>query len=234
MLVGFNTRGKGFMLRGQAVILFFAAIMLVAVGISGAGPRRPNTQLVAQVVTPTPDGYIPWWSGYTPSPLPGAYAGVGDAFAAGNVWDTGSLGFNHPSGLPMLQTGQCNFVCFGKPGQTTHHIVAFGSDFTPSPGPLNTPAFTHFGAASNCNQGAEPTCPGHINNQVFGITLAPSPRPTDSGFYIAVDGQGDVGIAGNAAAGAAFIAGAGNGAVGSAPYPSPRSGSLVSHTGSGQ
>lgn len=220
------------MLRGQAVVLFLAAIMVVVVGVSGAGSRRPNEQLVAQVATPTPNGSIPWWSGYTPSPIPGAYAGIENAFAAGNVWDTGSLGFGHPSGLPMLQTGKCNFVCFGAPGLQTHHVVAFGSDFTPAPGPLNTPAFTHFGAASNCNLG-QPTCPGHIKNQVFGLTLAPSPRPTNSGFYIAVNGQGDVGIAGNAAAGAAFIAGAGNGATGSLPYPPPNAGSLVSHTGTG-
>src|ERR1700729_1235114 len=214
------------MLRGQATALFLAAIVVVAADANGAGLRRVSPDVLAQVATPTP---IPWFAA-VPTPIPGAYAGIEDAFAAGNVWDTGSLGFFHRPGLEMLQTGLCNFVCFDEPGHQSHHIVAFGSDFTPTPGPGTTPAFTHFGAASNC----APTCPGYVNNQAFGLTLAPTPRPTNSGFYVAVDYEGDLGAASNVGAGAAVIAGAGDGIAGSRPYPLPSSGSLVSRTGSGE
>lgn len=232
------------MLRGQAAALFLIAIVVIALN-PATSPRkvafaanlkgaRLDTNLVAQATS----GLIDWFYSPSPgtpwpSPIASANAGIQGAFAAGNVYDSGFLGFGHPSGLQMLLTGKCNFVCFGAPGHESHHIAAFGSDFTPAPG--NLTAFVHFGAADDCESADHSdTCPGHIANQIFGLTLAPTPRPTSSGFYVAVDGQGDMGAAGNVVAGAAVLAGAGNGVAGSTPYPSPSSGSLVSRTGSGE
>jgi hypothetical protein len=227
------------MLRGQATALFLTAIVVTAFSpgtaahkvafaadLKGAGRTGSHTELVAQGATPTPNGYIPYWNGYTPNPVPGANAGIEDAFAAGNVYDSGALGLpgGHPSGLGMLQTGLCNFVCFAGPSDKSHHIVAFGSDSGP-----DVTAFSHFGAANNC----DPTCAGQIKNEAFGITLAPTPRPTNDGHYFEVDYQGDLGVASKVDAGAAVIAGTGDGVAGSTPYPSPSSGSLVSHTGPG-
>lgn len=226
------------MLRAQATALFLAAIVVTAFS-PGTTPQKvafaadlnraartpPNTALVAQAMA----SYIPWFYHPTqtwPTPIPSANAGIEGAFAAGNFYNTaGGFGFDNRSGLKMLQTGLCNFVCFSEPGQQSHHLVAFGSDAS-----SDATAFSHFGAAKNC----DPTCPGNVNNAAFGITLAPTPRPTSSGHYFAVNYLGDLGVASKIDAGAAVIAGAGDGVAGSTPYPSPSSGSLVSHTGSAQ
>ena len=129
------------MLRGQATALFLAAIVVmafspgttaqkvaVAAGLKRAAQTPPNTALVAQAMP----SYIPWFYQPTqiwPTPIPSANAGIEGAFAAGNVYNTaGGFGFDKRSGLKMLQTGLCNFVCFAGPGDKSHHIVAFGSD----------------------------------------------------------------------------------------------------------
>lgn len=229
----------------RATLFFLVAIVVIALTPATASRQVAfaadlnRVQLNANLVAQATSGFITWFYSPSPgtpwpSPIASANAGIQGAFAAGNVYDSGFGGFGPPPGLSMLLTGKCNFVCFGAPGSESHHVAAFGNDFTEGGDYVNP--FTHFGAADDCQKGDhEHMCPGHIGNQALGFTLAPSPRPSYSdGFYLAVDYQGNLGVAHNVVAGAAVIAGAGNGAVDSAPYPSPRSGSLVSRTGSGQ
>ncbi|HVN69791.1 MAG TPA: hypothetical protein VMU38_09105, partial [Candidatus Binatia bacterium] len=153
----------------------------------------------------------------TPSPYPSAWAAINGAFAAGNIYDTGTLGFGHNPGLGTLETGLCNYLCFGEPGQQSHHFLAFGSDDTAY-------SFTHQGAADNHTVAS-------IKNQIYAVSVSVSSSPEDEMHFVAVDGNGNVGVDNNVIAGATVVAGQAN----TNPYPSPTpgGGSLISHTGAG-
>jgi len=214
------------MLRGQATVLFLVSIVVVAADAHGAGPMRLSTDVVAQVATPTPGGYIPWFT-TTPTPIPNAYAGIENAFAAGIIYNTGSGGTGSQSGISIAQTNDCNFLCFGKQGTASVRVLMFGND-------RNANSYTEIGAPDACS----PNCPGEVTDQAFGISIfaspSPNPTPTNLGNFLAIDGAGNLGIASNVAAGGAIVAGAGDGdPTGPTPYPPPSPGSLVSRTGSG-
>lgn len=215
------------MLRGQTILLL-SVIAIVAFSAPTAARVKSShftqspSELVAQAVQPS---YIPWytpppspWPNPTwPAPIPSAYAAIDGAFAVGNIYDTGSQGFAHPSGFDMYISGLCNFVCFGVRGHPSHHVFAFGSDD-------NAYSFTHQG-------GADDHTVAGISNQIYSVAVSESSSPEVEAHYVAVDGKGKVGVADNVAAGSSVIAGAGT----SNPYPSPTAagGSLVSHTGAG-
>jgi hypothetical protein len=117
-------------------------LFLIAMFAATFTPGNAIDKFVAQVATPTP-GPIYWYynNAPTPSPYPSAWAAINGAFAAGNIYDTGTGGFGAPPGLDIISTGLCNYVCFGRHGAQSHHALAFGSDF-------NSYAFTHQGSSS--------------------------------------------------------------------------------------
>jgi hypothetical protein len=116
--------------------------------------RRITTGLVAQAPTPTPS-YIPWYTA-SPPPIAGAYAAIGEAFGAGNLYNTGGT-----AGTGVLGTGGCEFVCFGAPGVASSNMLAMGNDFA-------TGSFTTMGAPDDCETSATPpVCPGGIRDQVL-------------------------------------------------------------------
>jgi hypothetical protein len=109
------------MLRRLAVLLLITMFVVVlsaggaAVGRKGPGLAQPSGKLLAQAATPTP-GPIYWYynNGTTPSPYPSAWAAIDGAFAAGNIYNTGTGGSGlAPSGLDIVNTNLCNFLCFG-------------------------------------------------------------------------------------------------------------------------
>jgi hypothetical protein len=180
-----------------------------------------------------PPSYLPWYTAI-PSPFPtaSAYVGVGGAWGAANVYNTGVNAFGAQApGTGVLNTGRCYFLCFGAPGRASHHFLAYGNDVVPpvSPGPGTS--YTHNGAADDCTLPTPPpafsVCPGGIANQVFGVSVTPTTTP--GGYLVALDGNGNLGVLTNLYAGAAVVAGAGF----STPEPSPAPGSLVSYTGIG-
>lgn len=179
-------------------------------GNEATSPRTPS--LVAQAPTPTPS-YIPWYTA-VPSPIPSAYAALGAAFGAAYLYNT--LG---TAGTGVLNTGGCNFICFGSPGVTSHHMLAYGNDIDPT----GLSSYTSQGAPDDCGS----SCPGDIRSQVFSITAHSDTSLPNSGFFVSVDGNANLGVYNNIVAGAAVIAGAGDGS----PEPSPNPGSLVSYTG---
>lgn len=222
------------MLKGQVIVLFLVGIVVAATGGKGAGSQQIHTELVAQAVP----SYIPWYTlppspDPWPTPITGANAGIEGAFAAGNIYNSGAGGTGSQPGIGIINTGVCNFLCFGQPGTSSARVFVFGNDYDPNNGGTS---YTDIGAANACS----PHCPGGITNQTLGISIhasppAPSPTPINSGHFLALDGYGNLGIANNVSAAYAVIAGAGNGDPSSAPsYPPPSPGSLVSHTGTGQ
>ena len=222
------------MLRGQATALFLVAVVVVALnsgtahekaafaaGVKGAGPSGLNS-FVAQA-----PNYIPWYGPSPPpwpTPITGANAGIEGAFAAGNIYNSGAGGTGSQSGLDVLNTAACNFLCFGKRGTASVRVLIFGNDY-------DSESYTEIGAPDACS----PHCPGQITNEAFGLSIqAADPAPTNAGHFLAVDGRGELGVASNIAAGGAVIAGAGDGTPSASPYPSPNFGLLVSRTGTGQ
>lgn len=170
------------------------------------------------------NNYLPWYTS-PPSPLPSAYVAIGGALGAGNVYNTGSNVFGSVPGTGMLSTARCTFFCFGAPGTSSHHFLAYGNDTA-------TNGFTHNGAADDCTPAPPPpgtsVCPGGIANQAFGVTV--DPAPSAGGFAVALDGSGNLGVIDDLYIGAAVVAGSGTGT----PEPSPSVGSLVSYTGTGR
>lgn len=165
-------------------------------------------RIVAQAPTPTP-GFIPW---YYPSPSPwpdpvaSGYAAIGGAMGVRWIYnDFASIGI--PSGLAMLgTTNACNFICFGAPGAQSHHVLAYGNDVDST----NDTSYTTQGAPDDCNKGGHLLCPGGVPNAVFSVTLHTSPAPTNSGYYVSLDGNANFAVYGNVIAGSAIVAGAGD------------------------
>jgi hypothetical protein len=201
----------------------FAGLFLISVMAVASGPFTANrasgrnSALVAQAPTPTPS-YIPWYTA-VPSPIPGAYAAIGQAFGAGNLYNSG--GANPGTAILQDTNGSCLFICYGAPGTASHHMLAYGNDYQ-TPGPMVTGSWTTQGAPDDCAS----SCPGNVPNQIYSITLQSSPF-VNNGYIVALDGKGNFGVYNNVVAGAAVIAGAGD----STPEPSPSAGSLVSYTG---
>jgi hypothetical protein len=208
------------MIRRLAISLAALVAALILCPDARAQKSDDQPSLVAQVPTPTPS-YIPWYYSSPspwPSPIPSANAAINGAFGAGNIYNTGSGGFGSSSGIDILDTNECNFLCFGARGVASHHVLAYGNDY-------QSASYTTQGAPDDCGS----SCPGDVANQIYSITLQASPE-TNNGYIVAVDGKGDLGVYNNIVAGAAVIAGAGD----STPEPSPSPGSLVSYTGSGK
>ncbi len=110
-------------------------------------------------------------------------------------------GITIPSGLALLGVaGACYFICYGAPGIAARHMLAYGND-------VDSESFTSQGAPDDC--GLVSKCPGGINNQVFSVSAHLSPQPSNGGYFIAVDGGGNLGVTNNIIAGAAIVAGAG-------------------------
>jgi hypothetical protein len=198
----------------------------VDLAASGSTPS-----LLAQITTPP--SYLPWYSAMptlTPSPITGAYVGIGGAWGAGNIFNTGA-GPDETPGTGMLESGLCYFACYGAPGTASHHSLAYGNDVDPG----NTESYTHNGAPDDCTPTAPPGpasgCPGAIKNQVFSVTVD-IVSPTPGAYFVTLDASGNLGTLKNLYAGAAVIAGAGHGST--APVPSFTPGSLVSYTGMGK
>lgn len=152
--------------------------------------------MVAQAPTPTPS-YIPWYTS-PPSPIPSANAAINASFGAGNIYNTGSAG-NESSGINVLNTGGCYFLCFGAPGVASHHVLAYGNDYQ-TPGPMVTGSFTTQGAPDDCAS----SCPGDVANQIYSVTLQSNPS-VNNGYIIAADGKGNFGVYNNIVAGAAGL-----------------------------
>ncbi len=209
-----------------------ALLLLIGIFIVAFSPPTvagPNGSRESVLVAQGAPNYIPWytpppspWPMPTwPAPIPSAFAAIDGAFAAGIVYNTGSGGTGSHSGFDTFMTGLCNFICFGKPGTASSNVFVYGNDF-------NSTAFTEIGAPDDCTG----HCPGGIKNKVFGITVNAQPSPVNSGYFVSVSGEGNLGIYNNIVAGASVIAGAGTTPN---PYPSPTAagGSLVSYTGTG-
>jgi hypothetical protein len=208
-------------------ISFLFAGLAIALSVSASAKdtntrsASANSALIAQAPTPIPT-YIYWYPSSPspwPAPIPSANAAINAAFGAGNVYNTGAGGFGSSSGLDILGTGSCNFLCFGARGVASHHVLAYGNDYQ------SGVSFTTQGAPDDCGS----SCPGGVPNQIYSITLQSSPFVND-GYIVALDAKGNLGVYNNIIAGAALIAGAGDGS----PEPSPTPGSLVSHTGLGK
>jgi hypothetical protein len=209
------------MLRKIGFLFGALAVVLSVAASAKDNAAKGATSLIAQAPTPTPT-YIFWYPSSPspwPSPIPSANAAINAAFGAGNVYNTGAGGFGSSSGIDILGTGSCNFLCFGARGVASHHVLAYGNDYQTGV------SFTTQGAPDDCAT----SCPGNVSNQIFSITLQSSPF-VNNGYIASLDGGGNFGIYNNIIAGAAVIAGAGD----STPEPSPSAGSLVSHTGTGK
>lgn len=172
------------------------------------------------MATPTP-GPIYWYydNAPTPSPYPSAWAAINGAFAAGNVYNTGTGGSGSlKSGLGVLNTGLCNFLCFGAPGSPSPAVFVLGNDVNH----INFTSLTILGAPDDCTT----HCPGGVPNSVYGITFYEN---SSYSYFAAVDSHGNLGIYSDVIAGQTVVAGQAN----TNAYPSPTPGALVSHTGAG-
>jgi len=143
--------------------------------------------------------YVTWYNQPSPWPTPitGADVGIGGALGSANLYNL-PLGSNQ-SGLGLLGTGSCYYICFGAPGYTSHHVLSYGNDVQ------SGTSFTTQGAPDDCGT----FCPGGIANQIFSITLHTSPL-VNNGYIVAADGSGNFGVYNNIIAGAAIVAGAGD------------------------
>jgi hypothetical protein len=170
--------------------------------------------------------YVTWYNQPSPWPTPitGAYVGIGGALGAGNIYNTATNGFGS-AGTGMLGTGLCAFLCYGAPGTASSNVLAVGNDVSA----LGGGSFTTIGAPDDCTTSSAPICPGGIHDQAFSVEYYANPLATPA-VYLAIDNAANFAAGQGIYAVAAVIAGA----TGSPGAPSPNAGSLVSHTGSGQ
>ena len=194
--------------------------MLIAFSAGASAEKNRLGLSQALVAQATPTNYVTWYynTSPTPTPITGAYASVGGALGGGYVYNT-----NGTSGVGMLNSGACLFICFGAPGVASSSVIAVGNDVNPTMG-----TFTTLGAPDDCTSSTAPLCPGGVDDKTFAIEGYTSPAATPT-VLAAVDENGDFGTYSGFYAGAAVVAGAG--IASTAPSPSP--GSLVSHTGAG-
>jgi hypothetical protein len=218
--------------RGQPALpaRVFAAISLLAIIASaltgGANAAKPR----AMASPADPPSYVTWYYATptpTPSPITGAYAAIGGALGAGNLYNTATNGFG-TNGTAILNTGQCYFICYGSPGTVSKNVLAIGTD-------LSTQSFMTLGAPDDCHGPVPPfetppPCPGGVTDNLFALESYPAPSATPT-VLIAIDANANFGVFNNIYAGAAVVAGAGVGTPN--PVPSPTTGSLVSYTGNG-
>lgn len=211
-------------------VLIAVVSLYLSASANGSGKSSGVSRVALSDLPEDPPSYLPWATSVLPIVTPSPYVGIGGAWGAGNIYNTGINAFEYqPPGTGILDTGLCYFACFGSPGAPSHHYLAYGNDVnTPHPGSTGI-SYTHHGAADDCPG----ECPGGISNQAFGVTVMVSPLPvTNDGFFVAVDGNGNFGVITNLFAGSTIIAGAGDGSPN--PVPSYSQGSLVSYTGAGQ
>lgn len=200
----------------------FGGTILVLCLVSITGMRGATGRLTAASLLDPPN-YLTWYTpppaSPWPAPIPSAYAGIGGALGAANM-------YNATSGLGMLGVAptRCYFVCYGGPGAASHHFLAYGNDVNTGG---STASYTHHGAADDCN--VPPKCPGGIRNQVFAVTANVTPAPFTDAIFASVDGSGNFGVLANLYASGALVAGAGIGTP--APFPTHRPGALVSFVG---
>jgi hypothetical protein len=203
-----------------------AGALVVALGES-AGAERATIPPNGYVASPQPN-YIPFYTS-VPSPIPSAYAAIGAAFGAANVYNT-----NLPSGIGILNTQKCNFLCYGAPGVASSGVVVMGNDVS------SGNSFTTLGAPDDCNAPGSGPCPAGIADNVFAIESWRSPAGPPA-VLVAINQLAQLGVSNGIYAAGPIVAGAGTptpfpspGETPSPMYPSPRPGSLVSFTGIGR
>lgn len=201
----------------------FLSIALVAITVAnGRTSAAEATKVPPEVVAQVTPMYVTWYYATpvpTPSPITGAYAAIGGALGAGNIYNTATNG-SGTNGTAILNTGDCLFLCYGSPGVVSVNVLAMGNDV------VSSSSFTTLGAPDDCTTSSAPLCPAAVSDKAFGIEYYASPTATPT-VFIAIDAAGDIGVFANIYAGAAVVAGAGD----STPEPSPAAGSLVSYTG---
>jgi hypothetical protein len=203
--------------------VIFALVTIVGITVatgrtSTANANAKPPKVLAQV-TPM---YVTWYYATptpTPSPITGAYAAIGGALGAGNIYNTATNGFG-TNGTGILNTGECLFLCYGSPGVLSANVLAMGNDI------VSSSSFTTIGAPDDCTASTPPLCPAGVSDNFFSIEYYASATATPS-VFVAIDASGDLAVANGIYAGAAVVAGAGD----STPEPSPSAGSLVSYTG---
>ena len=205
-------------------LTFTSSLPSYAPPIASALPSRFRPpSAVAQVPTPTPTpGFIPWYYPASPWPAPvaSANAAIGGVFGAANIYNSGTSPLTTaPPGTGLLSVLGCYFICYGAPGYASHHVFAYGND-------LGETSYTSQGAPDDCDEPGFHHCPAGVHDQIFSITLNDYSGAPNAGYFLALDGNSDLGVFGTIAAGGAIVAGAGNGT----PAPSPAAGALVSHT----
>lgn len=193
------------MMKNFAIVL--AVIAAVVSFCVSANARSAGTNANAAPASLVAQGgplYVPWYATASPWPtaIPSANVGLGGAIGAANLYNDEPLGSN-ALGLGILGTNACYFICFGAPGKSSHHMLAYGNSVQ-TPGPDNPGSYTTQGAPNDCIV----QCPGGIPNSIFSITLHTSPM-INGGYMIAADGSGNFGVYHNIVAGAAIVAGAG-------------------------
>jgi hypothetical protein len=201
----------------------FVAVTSIALAAASSGGLLAGSDRGALVAQVTPQ-YVTWYYATptpTPSPITGAYAAIGGALGAGNVYNTATNGFG-TNGSALLSTGGCFFLCYGSPGNASANVLAMGNDV------VSSYSFTTLGAPDDCGTSPGPPCPAGIHDSVFALEYYASPTATPT-VLLAIDASANLAASSNIYAGAAVVAGAGTGT----PEPSPSAGSLVSHTGAG-
>jgi hypothetical protein len=207
-------------MRFLACIFASIAIMLV-----GASQTKASTPALLSQLSPM---YVTWYYATptpTPSPISSAYAAIGGALGAGNVYNTATNGFG-TNGTAMINTTQCYFLCYGSPGLISSNVIAVGND-------VSANSFTTIGAPDDCTTSTGRLCPAGISDQVLSIESFAAPTATPT-VLVAIDPSADFAVYNNIYAGGAVLAGAGRSATSPNPVlPSPSPGSLVSNTGTG-
>src|SRR5215472_9162800 len=106
------------------LLAFFAASVAVAVSNIAHARGAAHSWVAQQSPMPSPS-YISWYTA-SPVPIPSGDAAIGAAFGVRSVYNAISLA-QRPAGNAMVDAFAC-FVCYGAPGQASHHILAYGND----------------------------------------------------------------------------------------------------------